>query len=353
MSESIHISVLDDLDPLSTDGQAWESLVQGNTASGIMQSLHWRDMKRCQGLPSFHLGAFLHDELIGGALFYSSRKPNGARILVAPEGPVLPWQNESVAREALRMIIDTAQGHAVDLGAMAMRIEPRLAPPPLRILREFVRGPLDLVPQETLYVDLLQSEQGLLASMQPKGRYNIKLSQRHGVRVVQDITGASVKRFYTLMQEASLRDRFALEPLEFFENMAATLCQRGLASFLFAEHEDDTLGTLLLVTYGTRGTYLYGGIGNKKRNLMGGYALQWAAIEAAKAAGCSTYDFYGFDSFRSSEHPYARFSQFKKQFGGEVVKLIGAQDYFFMDNVADAFVKVVKEARLHAAAGGI
>jgi lipid II:glycine glycyltransferase (peptidoglycan interpeptide bridge formation enzyme) len=328
-------------------------LVKDNTASGIMQSLHWREMKRCQGLLSFHLGIYRNDELIGGAIFYAARKSNGAGILVAPEGPVLPWDDEPVAREALRLIIDTAQDYAAELGALALRIEPRLSPPPVKILREFVRGPLDLVPKDTLYVDLCPSAETLLAGMKPKGRYNIKLSRRHGVRVVEDKSAAAVGRFYPIIREASVRDSFALEPYGFFENMAEILCQRGCARFLFAEHEGDTLGTLMLITYGKRATYLYGGIADKKRNLMGGYALQWAALEAARQAGCSTYDFYGFDAFRSREHPYARFSQFKSQFGGEVRKFIGAQDYFFMQNVADAFVKVINEAGLQPIAENV
>lgn len=58
MSESIQIRILEDLQPFSTAGQRWEALVKSNTASGIMQSLHWRDMKQCQGLTSFHLAVF-------------------------------------------------------------------------------------------------------------------------------------------------------------------------------------------------------------------------------------------------------------------------------------------------------
>jgi lipid II:glycine glycyltransferase (peptidoglycan interpeptide bridge formation enzyme) len=117
----------------------------------------------------------------------------------------------------------------------------------------------------------------------------------------------------------------------------------GLRSFSFAEHAGDTLGALLLVTYGERATFLYGGITNTKRNLMGGYALQWAALQIAKQEQCSIYDFYGFDAFRSSEHPYARFSQFKSQFGGMPMRFIGAHDYVFLDNLADSMIKVVNE----------
>jgi lipid II:glycine glycyltransferase (peptidoglycan interpeptide bridge formation enzyme) len=43
------------------------------------------------------------------------------------------------------------------------------------------------------------------------------------------------------------------------------------------------LGGLVQITFGKTSTYLYGGITNSKRNLMSGYALQWEAIQRAKA----------------------------------------------------------------------
>jgi len=340
----IEIRVLENLDPTGALGQRWERLVQTNPASGFMQSLYWAQVKKLQGLPCFHIGLFQKNELIGGTIFYTSQKRNGAGFLIAPEGPVLPWQNKSLVEHSLQLIMDKAQSYAHDLGIMAMRIEPRLAPPLLSALREFGRAPVDLVPQETLYIDLSASKESLLAGMKHKGRYNIKLSQRYGINVREDTTTQSVNRFYAIMRNASARNDFPLEPQAFFEHLATVLCPAGHARFFFSEHEDDTPGALLLITYGIRATYLYGGITNTKRNLMGGYALQWAAIQAAKEAGCSIYDFYGFDQFRAPDHQYARFSQFKDQFGGNVVRFIGAHDYYFLDNLADAFIQVINES---------
>lgn len=341
------VRLLSNISPASELGQQWEQLVRRNSASGFMQSLHWAQVKSRQGLSSFHIGLFEQEQLIGGVIFYTSMKRNGAGLLIAPEGPVLPWDNEELAADLLALIIDTAQAHASELGVMAIRIEPRLAPPPMSILREFGRAPVDLVPRETLYIDLSLSEEELLAGMKQKGRYNIKLAQRHGVSVYEDKSDQAVDRFYSIMREASQRDGFALESVSFFEHLTAVLSPAGCARIFFSEHEGGKLGTLLLINYGQRATYLYGGISDEKRNLMSGYALQWTAIKAAQAAGCNTYDFYGFDPFRSPEHQYARFSQFKSQFGGKAVKFIGAQDYFFLDNLADAFIKVVKEAEGH------
>ncbi len=340
--------VLDSIDPLSPLGVQWEKLVRCNQASGVMQSLHWAEFKRKQGLLVFHVGVFQGDEIIGGAIFYRSPKRTGVGILIAPEGPVLPWDQEALATSALGLIIDIAQLHAGDLGVMSMRIEPRLKLPKHPVLREFGSAPADLMPKDTLCIDLTQPEGSLLSSMKPKARYNINLAQRHGVTVAEDTTSGALHRFYAAMMEASSRNAFAVEPLQFFENLVSVMQPTQSAKLLFAEHEGTTLGTMLLISYGARGTYLYGGTTDQKRNLMGGYALQWEAMKLAKAQGCETYDFYGIDPFRMPQHPYARFSQFKSQFGGNVERFIGAQDYFFLDNVADAFIRIVNQTLVHS-----
>src|SRR5271170_58773 len=120
----VEIRVLENIDPASAFGQRWESLVQANSAGGFMQSLYWAQVKKLQGLPCLHLGLFQESELIGGTIFYTSQKRNGAGLLIAPEGPVLPWQNELLVGQSLKLIMDKAQSYAGDLGIMAMRIEP-------------------------------------------------------------------------------------------------------------------------------------------------------------------------------------------------------------------------------------
>lgn len=71
---------------------------------------------------------------------------------------------------------------------------------------------------------------------------------------------------------------------------------------------------------------------------MANYALHWAAMQRAKSKGCHFYDFYGFT--RDPQHSYAKFSQFKSQFGGRFVSTIGAHDHFFYDQLADTLIQV-------------
>ncbi|HEY9297105.1 MAG TPA: peptidoglycan bridge formation glycyltransferase FemA/FemB family protein, partial [Phormidium sp.] len=74
--------------------------------------------------------------------------------------------------------------------------------------------------------------------------------------------------------------------------------------------------------------------------LMAPYALHWAAMQRAKTKHCTVYDFYGFT--RNPDHNYAKFSQFKSQFGGMNITTIGAHDYFFYDRLADTLINLLK-----------
>ncbi len=340
---TLSVRLLPDLTPGDGLASAWERLVQGCPESGFMQSLAWAEVKRAQGLTVLHAGLFQDDVLIGGALCYTHPQPNGATLLIAPEGPVLPWHAPDLVMAGLQALIEFLEGQAPAVGAIALRIEPRLAPPRPPVLRGFGRAPIDFVPQLTLYRDVTGDDAALLAGMRPKGRYNIKVAARHGVQVVESTDPADARRLFDLVAQAGERDDFFVEPPSYFTQIGASLMPQGMARILFAEHEGETLGALLLITYGERATYLYGGISNEKRPLMAGYALQWAAMRRARELGCRVYDFFGYEPFGDPNHMYAGFSRFKRQFGGDAVRFIGAQDRMFIDRLADAVIRAFQE----------
>jgi peptidoglycan pentaglycine glycine transferase (the first glycine) len=321
----------------------WEALVRICPQSGFMQSAAWARVKAAQGLQLLHIGLFAGDTLAGGAMAYTMPQPNGATLLISPEGPVLPWADPDDAQAALRVLLPAMAAAAEAVGAIAWRIEPRLMPPKPDALRGFGRAPIDLVPQQTLYLDLAPDAEALLAAMHPKGRYNVRLAERKGVTISESTDPGDSGRFFDVVRAAAERDDFFIEPPHHFALVAETLMAAGMARFLFAEHDGDTLGAILLVNYGDRATYFYGGTTNDKRPLMAGYALQWAAIRRSQALGCTTYDFFGFDPHGDPDHLYAGFSRFKRQFGGEAVRFIGAQDHVFVDRLADAVVRAFQE----------
>ncbi len=335
-----------DSHPESADGLAWERLVRQNPASGVMQSLHWAGFKRARGLRSLHLALEDRGTLIGGAIFYAPAVSHDAGLLIAPDGPVLPWEQPELARAGLRALRVAAEACAQEYGAVGLRIEPPLPAPKPRLLRDWGRAPVDLLARETLYLDIVPEESAILAQMKPKGRYNIRLAERRGVTVRVSDDLADIGGFYDLLNEAGERDGFYVEPVEHFSDLMRHLAPVGLARLIFAEHSGVALGTMLLTMYGQRATYLYGGTANEHREVMAGYAIQWAAIRLARAAGCHTYDFYGFEHTGDPRHLYAGFSRFKRAFGGTAMTFIGAHDFYWPDRLADAVIRAVGESQV-------
>ena len=150
-------------------------------------------------------------------------------------------------------------------------------------------------------------------------------------------------RFYALFEETALRNEFFAEPYGFFLNLGAALFPTGQAALFLAEWEGQTLAAILVVFFGRRATYLYGGSSALHRRIMPNYALHLAALREARSRGCREYDFYGYDPFGSPSHQYAGISRFKSQWGGERRDSIGAHDILFYDRLAERLAERLRE----------
>ncbi len=322
---------------------AWDTLAGQAVESGFMQSSAWTAFKRLEGYNTRRFGLFEAEELKGGGtlLWYPGNGETG--YVYCPEGPVLPWNDTVRAREGLRRLLEATEQIAAVESIVGLRIEPHLPPPRPSLLRNWSRAPVDLTPIQTLMIDLTPSETELLARLHPKARYNLHIAGRHGVTVRQSSEMQDLAAFYALFEETARRNEFFAEPYAFFLNLGATLFPAGRASLFLAEWNGQPLAAILVLFFGRRATYLYGGSSSTHRNVMPNYALHWAAIRAAQQRGCLEYDLYGYDPFGSAEHLYAGISRFKKQWGGVRVDNMGAHDCIFYDRLADHLVEKLAE----------
>ncbi|MBD1937229.1 peptidoglycan bridge formation glycyltransferase FemA/FemB family protein [Microcoleus sp. FACHB-68] len=314
----------------------WDSLVKALPAGCFMQSWAWADFKELEGYKTFRYGLFLDKSLVGGCIFYYYPHSSQANLLIAAGGPILP---PAYADEGIQLLKETAANLAKEVGAIALRIEPIWTEKPA-CFEGFVRAPADLLPSETLLIDLRPNEAEILAAMKPKGRYNLRLSNRHGVATEFTTNSQAIPLFYDIFWETVQRQQFFGEPYGFFINLCQSLFAANMAEIGLATWRGKVLAAILVVYWGNRATYLYGGRSFEHRQMMATYALHWAAMQQAKARGCTVYDFYGFS--REPNHAYANFSKFKSQFGGVPVTTIGAHDYFFYERLADTLISLLR-----------
>jgi lipid II:glycine glycyltransferase (peptidoglycan interpeptide bridge formation enzyme) len=256
--------------------------------------------------------------------------PLGKSWLYCNRGPVINHLTEGFLTEFLEKIKEFAK----DENLIFLRIEPpivadtKIAKVYLDIIEDigFIDAHDSHQPEYTLIIDLEPDEEDILGQMKQKGRYNIRLAEKKGVKVKES---DDVESFYKILEETVERDKFAGHDKKYYQKMLEILGREEMAKLYLAEHEGDILGGIIVTFYKETATYYYGASSNHKRNLMAPYLLQWHAIKEAKLRGCKYYDMLGIAPPGAKNHPWSGVTQFKTRFGGETVKYVKAKEYVF------------------------
>jgi peptidoglycan pentaglycine glycine transferase (the first glycine) len=152
------------------------------------------------------------------------------------------------------------------------------------------------------------------------------------------------------MQVTGSRNEFGVHSPEYYTLAYDLFAPRDMALIL-AEHEGDILAGIMVFAVGKTAWYLYGASSDVKRNLMASYGVQWKAIQWAKARGCTEYDMWGIPD-AGPDQLEAQFETrsdglwgvygFKRGWGGDVVRSLGAWDKVYNPLVYTAYETAVR-----------
>jgi len=181
-------------------------------------------------------------------------------------------------------------------------------------------------PVRTLVLDLSQTLDRILASMKQKGRYNIKIAEKKGVKIHES---KDVESYYKILEQTLARDKFSGHKKDFYEKMLEILGSHHHAKMYLAEYEKEIIAGMILTYYKDTAIYYYGASSNKNREVMAPYLLQWTAIKDAKERGFKHYDFLGIAPPDAKNHPWAGVTDFKLKFGGRTVEYVKAREFVF------------------------
>ncbi|MEG0655937.1 MAG: peptidoglycan bridge formation glycyltransferase FemA/FemB family protein, partial [Mucinivorans sp.] len=188
----------------------------------------------------------------------------------------------------------------------------------------------DILPANTIIVDLNCSEHEILEKMKPKTRYNIGLAQRKGVEVRLS-TIEDLKIWYALYVDTAQRNGLHVNDIKYFHSVFAAKMEDDRqpvhVKLLIAYVDNRPLAAMFMLISSHRATYLYGASSSVMRNFMATYAMQWCAIRIAKSYGCSEYDMFGVSPNADPSHPMYGLYKFKSGFGGQVFHQMGCWDY--------------------------
>lgn len=276
----------------------------------FLQAWFWGEMLTKSGETIERFGVEEGKEIIASITLIKKKLGAGFFYLYAPRGPV-------GQEEAVSFLLRELKKRKSD--AVFLRIEPEEIPDLVEDQR-WLKKSVDLQPKKTLFLDLGLSEEELLAEMHQKTRYNIKLAEKKGIKIIEG-TLKDFNEFWRLISLTGERDGFRLHGAEHYKNLLASDKQIKL---FFANYEGKNIAAGLFCFSGDRAIYLHGASDNEARSLMAPYLLQWEVIKMALAQGAKYYDFYGID-----EKKWPGVTRFKLGFGGFTKEYPGTHDFVF------------------------
>lgn len=327
----------------SDSWKAWDSFLERNPKCGFMQSSWWADFRLTSGYEHFAVILKSRNTIVGGAVVMKLSYTDGSCFYYIPDGPVIP-EGESIGEEIFNAILNAVDERRIKEGQTVshLRIEPRW-----NSLPKFVTGFQPVAPfsdpytepRNTLYINLTFSEEEILAQMKPKGRYNIRVAQKHGVAVVEDMSEKGLSDFINLYCSMAERQGIEAKPTEYFEIMISLLESLNKGSIYFAEYKSKRIAAAIVVYFGNRATYFFGASTVEHKNVMAPYLLHFEIMRKAKILGYEVYDLWGIAPQNETNHPWNGISTFKRKFGGEEVKLVRTLDYVYNKKAYDLYLE--------------
>ncbi len=209
--------------------------------------------------------------------------------------------------------------------AIFVRIEPLPGQNGLE-LQEFeqIKGELktgrSLFKKKTRVVNLTLNEEDLLKQMHPKGRYNIRVGLKHGVKVSQETDLDSFNKYLQLMFSGTAkRQKIFMHNYTYHQQMWDSLSGSGIAKLFLARVGKDAVAAAILYCFKETAYYAYGASELEHKEAMAPTGLLWEMIRWAKSKGFKYFDMWGSESGKG-------FSRFKEQFGGNEIELPGSFD---------------------------
>ena len=194
--------------------------------------------------------------------------------------------------------------------------------------KSFRKASMDIQPPSSVILNISRPLDEILKGMKDRARRNIKKAEKSGV-IVSCHGADKLPVWYELYKETSERDRIASRPIKYYQKLfeLAANQKRFDVRLYLASIDDDVLAGIITMFDGREATYLYGASSNRKRETQPNYAVQWRAIQDAKAAGCMEYDFFGIPPTDDPNHPMHGLYLFKTGWGGTIVHRPGCWDY--------------------------
>lgn len=325
-----------------------EKLKNNFVCREFLQSDVWKNFQSSFGVKNYNVSS---EKFWANILEY--KLPIVGNYLYIPRGPVLEYGiNEIELSSNLEELLKIAKENKIGwirIDCNDDKIENILKNKSIKI----VKAPHDMQPKQVFIINLVKSEEEILAQMKPKTRYNIKLAIKKGVKIeiIKDLNKETEKvdEFLDLIQRTGDRKGVNFYPKNYYKKMLENISGNNLTLYV-ASYRGRVIAGALLVLYEKVAIYLHGASSDNNRDVMAPHLLQWQMIVDAKDRGALKYDFGGVsigDTDKEREKKWQGVTRFKQGFSKDARPVEFSGSYDIILNPAKywiyRFIQKIKE----------
>ncbi|MBR5389667.1 peptidoglycan bridge formation glycyltransferase FemA/FemB family protein [Candidatus Saccharibacteria bacterium] len=308
--------------------ESWTKIFQTFPEANFLQSPLWAETNRLTGCKL--IMRTFEDKAMYLGIIKDARR---GRYLEIPGGPLVDWQNRKLVKAVFESIIEEAKKEK----CVFVRFRPQLFKTPDNVqlvnnLKTEIKGldlrtaPMHLHAQNTILLDLSKSEEDLLMSMRRQTRYEVRRSEKLGLKVIEDSSEKAFEEFHAVQSETAKRQNFVPPSEKELLAERKAFLPENLKLYKVVDSEEHPVAYGLVLIYGREAEYFEAASTELNRKLPGAYALLWRAIKDLKAMNIERFNLWGIAPPGVEHHRYSGVTTFKTGFGGEIIEFIPAQD---------------------------
>lgn len=305
------------------DASAWDAFVSQAADASVLQAWAWGTLKSRYGWGVQRYFWTEGGAPIGAAAVLRRSLPGGLALNYAPRGPILDDRPQQWPAfwQALR-------DRLAQDGGTVLKVDPEWTTDAQRAVLT-ASGALPsrhpIQHQATWLVDISGGDEAMMR-LKESTRRNIRSGIKQGITVEASEASAAMDSFYELLQETAAREQFAIRSRAYYQDLLSLFRERGQVAVYLARHEERLLAGAVMLFFGSKLVYLYGGTREDAKDLKPGYLLHWRAIEDAQRRGCTAYDMWGVPLDPQPGQRGYGYYVFKSRFNGQMVRFIGLYD---------------------------
>jgi len=297
----------------------WNKFLDENNYLSFLQDFEYGETERNLGREVIRL-ALKNQEILGVCqiIGYQGKRKG----LVVHHGPLTKNENiqEKFILEILKFLKENNYHKKYDF----LRINPIS---PISNIKGFILAPTYAV-TENFWLKEIKDDKKMLEEMQETTKKLVLDSLKKPFLEIEKTNDLEkFEIFWQIYEDMAKRKNFIPYPKKLIKKEFEIFAKENKALFFLGKVEGKYYSAGLIIFSHQIAFYHHSASYPIKEPLN--YKLQWEIIQEAKNRDCKFYNLWGIARKESKDHPWYGLTQFKKSFGGKLIKLSPTIDYPF------------------------